>query len=318
LYGILILDQPTQSGLEFAIPSIEKYKPDPLNKINGNSFGYKMNLKLDTSVEDVKTEKSINDYSTFSLDLFTDVLTQFKHTQVLINDQLLEMQQLSQDVADLNNKLINSEDKTELSLRIADLETSLAANQAIFDNTSAFMSLIDSLNTRVNSIINGTSNTSITYDLNVVRPGAGIDIDRRTPGLIKVINNTQDYNISNTSLQNIITNNTLELSNFTNYFRHQNSGIPVTLTADKTIYIDDTKYAWKKGQTVKLVFNDEVSVGVYNLIIKTDAINRKNSGIYGKTIGIVSSSDFGTSGTPIFELICVNEDTYVFVVDKIR
>ena len=318
LYGILILDQPTQSGLEFAIPSIEKYKPDPLNKINGNSFGYKMNLKLDTSAEDVKTEKSINDYSTFSLDLFADVLTQFKQTQVLMNDQLLEQQQLSQEVSALNNKLINSEDKTELDLRITDLETSLTANQAIFDNTSAIMGLIESLNTRVDSIINGTQNYSISYDLNVVRPGEGIQVDRHTPNLIRIINTNQDYNISNTSLQNIITNNTLTLGTFTNYFRHQNSGVPITLTADNTIYIDDTKYEWKKGQVVRLVFNDEVSLGVYNLVIKTDAINRKNSGVYGKTIGILSSSDFGTLGTPIFELICVDADNYTFVVDKIR
>lgn len=318
LYGILILDQPTQSGLEFAIPSFEKYKPDPLNKINGNSFGYKMNLKLDTSAEDVKVEKSINDYSTFSLDLFTDVLTEFKKTQILINDQLLEMQQLSQDVESLNNKLINSEDKTELSLRITDLETSLYVNQALFDNTSAIMGLIESLNDRVDSIISGGTNALVTYDLNVIRPGEGIIIDRSTPGRVRVVNSNQEYNISNSSLINIIDNPTLPLSNFTNYYRHQNSSIPITISEDTVLYIDDTQYAWKKGQTLKLVISDEIDLGVYNLTIKTDAANRKNSGIYGKTIGVLSSSDFGTTGTPIFELICVNDETYSFVIDKIR
>jgi hypothetical protein len=318
LYGILILDQPTQNGLEFAIPSFEKYKPDPLNKINGNSFGYKMNLKLDTSAEEVKTEKSINDYSTFSLDLFTDVLTQFKKTQILINDQLLEMQQLSQDVESLKNKLINSEDKTELSLRISDLETSLTENQAIFDNTSAIMGLIESLNDRVDSLITGTTNALLTYDLNVIRPGEGIVVDRSTPGRVRIVNSNQKYNISNSSLINIIDNNTLTLSNFTNYYRHQNSSIPIMLVEDNTLYIDDTQYAWKKGQTVRLVISDEIDLGVYNLTVKTDAVNRKNSGVYGKTIGVLTSDDFGTDGTPIFELICVNDENYTFVIDKIR
>ena len=218
----------------------------------------------------------------------------------------------------LNNKLINSEDKTELSLRISDLETSLSANQAIFDNTSALMGLIESLNDRVDSIIMGTTNAVVTYDLNVVRPGEGIVIDRTTPGRIRVVNSSQNYNISNSSLINIIDNPTLSLSNFTNYYRHQNSTIPITLAEDAVLYIDDTQYAWKKGQTLKLVISDEIELGVYNLTIKTDAINRKNSGVYGKTIGVLSSTDFGTGGTPIFELICVNDETYSFVIDKIR
>jgi predicted DNA-binding ribbon-helix-helix protein len=62
LYGILILDKVQTSGLEFKIPTVTKYRPNPLNKTNGNSFSFKMNLKIDTSVEDTKVEKSINDF----------------------------------------------------------------------------------------------------------------------------------------------------------------------------------------------------------------------------------------------------------------
>ena len=125
LYGVLFLDKIEQNGLEFNIPFIAKYKPDPLNKTNGNSFAYKLNLKLDTSIENVLVEKSINDFSTFSLDLFTDVLTEFRQLQTRFNDKLLELEQLSQDVDGLKDLLINSQDQNELSIELEILKLQL-------------------------------------------------------------------------------------------------------------------------------------------------------------------------------------------------
>ena len=63
LYGVYFLNKVVQSGSEFIIPMITKNKPDTINKTNGNSFAFKVNLKFDTSIEDVSVEKSINDYS---------------------------------------------------------------------------------------------------------------------------------------------------------------------------------------------------------------------------------------------------------------
>ena len=214
LYGVLFLDKIQQSGLEYQIPVIQKFKPDPLNKINGNAFSFKMNLKLDTSIENVIIEKSINDYSTFSLELFTDVLTQFKQLQQRYNDKLLDLEQLRQDVEGLKDLLINTEDQNELKIRVTNLETSVTASTALFDNTNAVVQMITNVNQKVDDIINGDSNITVSYDLDTVRPGEGISIDRRTPNRIRVINTNQQYNISNNSITNIFTNNVLELSNF--------------------------------------------------------------------------------------------------------
>jgi hypothetical protein len=220
LYGILFLDKVEQSGLEFNIPFITKYKPDPLNKTNGNSFAYKLNLKLDTSIENVLVEKSINDFSTFSLDLFTDVLTEFKQIQTRLNDKLLELDQLRQDVNELKDLMINTEDKNELTLRIENIETSLEENQAIFSNTGDLVKMIENNNEKIDSIINGESNIEVSYNTDVIRPGSGISLDRRTPNRLKVQNTNQEYNISNSSITNIFDNNFIELSEFTNYVRH--------------------------------------------------------------------------------------------------
>ena len=57
LYGVYFLNKVVQSGSEFIIPMITKNKPDTINKTNGNSFAFKVNVKFDTSIEDVAVEK---------------------------------------------------------------------------------------------------------------------------------------------------------------------------------------------------------------------------------------------------------------------
>jgi len=319
LYGVLFLDKIQQSGLEFAIPPISKYKPDPLNKTNGNSFSFKLNLKLDTSVEDAKVEKSINDYSTFSLELFTDVLTEFRQLQTRFNDKLLELDALQQEVNSLKDLMITDTSSTELEARVTDLETSLIANQAIFDNTGEITALIESTNDRINALIAGNTTLDISYNLDGIRPGLGVGVDRRTPGLVRLNNLNQYYNISNNSLTNVFTNNVLELVNFSNYTVHQNNGIPIILSKDLEIFINDTTVAWKKGQVLRLVFEDQIDPAVFDIKIYTDALNKNNGGVYGKLITIVNNVEFAPSfNAPIFDIICLDDVLFTFRVDKIR
>lgn len=319
LYGVLFLDRIQQSGLEFQIPTILKFKQDPLNKVNGNAFSFKMNLKLDSSIEDALVERSINDYSTFSLELFTDVLTEFKQLQQRYNDKLLELDQLRQDVEGLKGLLINSEDKAELDTRVTNLETSLTANSAIFDNTAALVNLITSVNAKVDSIVSGSTNAIVSYNIDGVRPGEGISIDRRTPGRIRVVNTAQQYNIAIDSVTNLFNNNVITLSNFTNYFVHQNSGTPIVLARDLQVFITDYPVYWKKGQTLRLVFDDELVLGTFNIKLYTDYINRAGLGQYGVQIGLLSDTDFTPSNNkPIFDIVCMDENTLSFRIDKIR
>lgn len=319
LYGILFLDKVEQDGLEFSIPFITKYKPDPLNKTNGNSFSFKLNLKLDTSIENVLVEKSINDFSTFSMDLFLDVLTEFRQLQTRFNDKLLELQSLSQSVDDLKDLLLNSEDQNELSIRVQNLEASLEENQAIFNNTGEVMRMIENVNDKVNDILNGNTNVEISFNSDILKAGKGIFLDRRTQNRILIDNINQGYNISSSSIVNLFNNNTISLSNFNNYFRHENGGVPIVLIRDLEIFIDDSSINWKKGQTVRIVFQDQLNLDIFDVKIKTDALNKTNSGAYGITIAVLNDLDFSDSnGSPIFDIICINENSLEFRVDKIR
>ena len=199
------------------------------------------------------------------------------------------------------------------------METSLIANQAIFSNTGELVAMIDNTNTKINSIISGDSNIVVSYDLNGIRPGEGIFIDRTTPNRVRVVNTNQQYNIANGSLTNIVTGNTLTLGTFTNYFVHQNSGTPTLLTSDLSLYLDDTTITWKKGQVLRLVLEDEIIPGIYDLRIYTDALNRNNTGTYGVAIGVFNDLDFTPSlNKPIFDIICLDDTNFTFRVDKIR
>ncbi len=319
LYGVMFLDKIEQAGLEFEIPSITKYKPDPLNKTNGNSFSYKMNLKLDTSVENVLVEKSINDYSTFSMDLFTDVLTEFKRIQTRLNDKLLEIEGITQEVRELKDLMINSEDLNELNLKIDNLETSVTENQAIFNNTGELMRMIENVNDKVVDITNGDANIEVTYNTDVLKAGDGMRLDKRTPNRVRLENTNQEYNISNNSIVSIFDNNVIELGRYSNYIRHENNGDVIILIRDLEIFIDDSTIPWSKGQTLKLVIDDELNPDVYDLKIKTDAINKAGNGVFGTTIGVFNDLDFTPSGNrPIFEIICINAETLEFKIDKIR
>lgn len=318
LYGVLFLDKVEQDGLEFIIPPITKYMPDPLNGTNGNSFSHKPNLKLDTSVENVLVEKSINDYTTFSMDLFLDVLTQFKQLQTLYNDKLLELSDLKIEVENLKDLLINQVDSNELNIRLTNLETSIEASQALFNNTNSVVKMIENVNDRVNDIIRGNTSIQVSYNLDLIKAGLGINVDRSIPNRLKINNVNQEYNIENNSIVNILTNNNIRLGRFTNYVRHENSGTSLTLTKDLELYIDDTEVAWSKGQVLDLIINDQLDVNIYNLKIYTDALNRLGGGAFNKNIINLNDFDFQPNDTPIFKITCINAITLEFKVDKIR
>ena len=321
LYGIQFLNKVEQDGLEFKIPCITKYKPDPLNKTNGNAFSHKPNLKLDTSIENVLVEKSINDFSTFSMDLFIDVLTEFRQLQTKYNDELLNLQQLRQDVEDVKDLLVNTEDLNEIRLQIDNIETSLEENSAIFENTNELVKLIESNSDRINDILNGETSIEVSYNLDAIRPGDGIDVDRRTPNRILIINDNQEYNIENNSIVNLDEINTVLLGKYKNYIRHENNGVTVSLIRDFELFIDDTDVAWSKGQTLRLyfVFDDAFDLEVYDFKIYTDATNKINTGVFGKLITTLNDLDFTDSDLkPILDITCIDEVNLEFKVDKIR
>lgn len=329
LYGVYFLNKAVQSGTEFIIPMITKNKPDTINKTNGNSFAFKINLKFDTSIEDVTVEQSINDYNTFSLELFTDVLTQVRLLQTKFNDKLLELEQLSTDLNLAKDAMLNSTAISSLSKRIASLETTVGASTAAFAEASAITDLIDSTNTRIDEILSGSTSLQISYNTDSFKQGYGMLLDKHIPGEINFIANVQEYSLINDVDFSVNTQGekAISLGVGGTQMRHlkvNGSGVPVTytMTDNLTIYVDDSINSWKKGQLLKIVVDSQIVPSSYSIFIKTDSQNITNQASpYMKTIATLTASDFpttyGRAGKPIIEIVCKDAKTLTFAVDKI-
>lgn len=322
LYGILFLDKVEQSGLEFMIPTMQKNKPDPIAKINGNSFAYKLNVKFDNSIEDSTVERSINDYNTFSLDLYLDVLTEFKKITSAMNDKIVELETTKQLLEKALDALVNSDNLNTLAKKIDVIETSIEENNALFANSDGMLKMIDKVNKKVDDLYAGNTSISVAYNTDAIRTLEGLKSEKYS-NRIWIRNINQEYNISNDSIFNLsdVVNGTLtslKLGTFTNYFRHENETLPIVLLDDLELRLDDT-IKWQKGQVVEIVFDDAVDLGSYEVKVTTDAKNLLGaSAEYSKQITLWTSTEFGTGRNPIFRIICINPTTFEFRVDKIR
>lgn len=321
LYGVLFLEDLQQLNAESGIPRFAKYIPNPISKINGNSYGFKINLKFDTSADNVGTEKAINDYSSFSMELFVDVMNTLQDAAAILGDKAAEIDSVRADVTALQDNLINLEQWSEIDLRIKVIEDSLAASQALLDNQQAVMSLIEKTQNDLDALVLGQTSISVAYNIDAVKQGDGIIIDRSTPNQVKVFNANQSFNIASAVPYegDLITGGTLAVQKFTNYFRHYASGLAQITGSDITVRLDDTANQWQAGQTFRLVFEDPIEMSGYSLILLTDAPNRLGGGSYGVTVANIPATDFDAADDrPIFEITCVDPIGLNFVVDRIR
>ena len=328
LYGIYFLNKLVQNGTDFSIPLITKEKPNAITKTNGNAFAFKVNLKFDTSIEDVTVERSINDYSTFGLDLFLDVLTEFRTLQTKYNEKIAELNALAIDVDAAKQALTNTSGLDSLARRISQLETTVSASTSAFNETDAIMMLIQDLSAQIDDLYNNRTSLLLQYNLDAFREGYGIKLDKLTPGALTLASSAQAYSdvtrldLSNPSVNsgNIIT---LALGTSNTYYKHSKSGPVWTVSSNQEIRINDTTYGWKKGKKFRLVIDTAINPNTsYYFTIKTDANNALNqTSAYSKVITTLTQADFlttyGRTQRPIIEITCTDPVNFTFEVDKI-
>jgi hypothetical protein len=329
LYGILFLeDIEPISNSAGKIPTFKKYKPDPITKLNGNSYGLKVNIKFDTDVDNTGVELAVNDYSSFSLSMFMDAANVLQEASRTLNDQSLEMINVANRVTVLEDLVVTMDDNTSIAARLSALENAMVANQALFRNTQDILGLIERNYSLTNDLLNGRTNIKLSYDLDLIKSGSGINVDRSVQNRLILNNTVQHYNIPEDTSYGFTINetsgNTLVLSPFNNYFKHSNFGLTITLTNDVIIRIDDTNNQWKKGQTLRLVFDDKVVLAGNNILIYTDTkgvypLSSPSGVAYSILVGGFTQSIFDSAGNkPIFDIVCVDEKNLAFEIDQIR
>ena len=327
LYGVLFLNKIQPNGLEFEIPRLAKYKPDPLSKINGNSYAFKLNVKFDTSIEDVAVEpiKNINANAGFSLELFTDLMNRFQTVAINQEAKLTQFTQLQTDWEKVKSSLLTTSKTSDIESRLSSLEKALLANSALFLNTKNVIEKITNVEGQLTNFVAGKTSLEVAYNTDVVKSGSGIGISRGISNQIVVNNETPDYNFETSPIFDIALAQSIPLVPFSNYYRHEKSGNSHTLTGNLVLKINDTLTQWKKGQVLRLVFADPVLTNGYNITLSTDALARSTNldfssvtQAYNTRIGILTDYGWSSDNRPIFEIICINSLTLDFKIDRIR
>ena len=323
LYGVLLLDNFKDGGIRELI----KYKPNSITGLNGNAYSLKLNIKYNTSLDNVGVENNINDFTTFSMDLFFDT------TSVLENAAKLLMQANNRydDIANrldvMENMVLSSEDADMLKAELASVQTQVENASLNYAEEASLLDMITDINRRINSIINGTIPTEVQYNTNVIFDGKGTKVDKSVPGKIKVNNDVQgyriltqfDWDLANKTVGQKITEfdptiaNTnglyVRLKSFENMIRM--SLALGTANNDINIYIDDSSESWEDGQVLKLVFDSILDLGGYNINIYTD---KKNG---WSMVRSIASGELNST-KPYIELVCTNKTLLTFVADVLR
>ncbi len=324
LYGVLFLDDVNSEGGDIYIPRLKKHRPNPVTKLNGNSYGFKINLKFDTDVDQTGVEQAINDYSPFSLSMFMDAMNVLQDASSTLNNASSDFIQLSDRVTNLENITLSSPTAINMDRRIENIERTLAANQALFNNTQSVMQLINQNYDLVRAILNNQTSVEISYDLDLVKQGSGIIVDRTVPNQLSIINDSQDFNIGADSGRGTLTQNGLneiKLLDYSNYYKHVNNGNPLTLTGDMTIRLKDDPTRWKKGQRFRLSFGDEIYPGGFIINILTNATGlyplSSPTGIsYSTLIVSLDETTFSEYAyIPVFDIVCIDDKSLKFQVD---
>jgi len=200
----------------------------------------------------------------------------------------------------------------------------------MFDNSTSIYEMIQKNYDEIMNIYKGITSIKMSYDLDVLKEGTGIILDKSVPNEITLKNKLQSYNLTESPILNVINdftiNNsrlekTVKLKSYSNYIKLSN-GFANEFDKDIALFIDDTETIWENGQTYKIVVDsnfpmDMYTLGSYDFVVYTDTIDRNGNGnVYGVEVARIYSSDFYKSnGTPSIEIICLDSKNYVFTFD---
>jgi hypothetical protein len=352
LYGLLILDNIGGNfGVGSKIHEQIKFKPNAVTGLNGNAFSLKLNLKFNTSLDNVGVETNINDFTTFSMDLFLDTTTALEHATDLLLRANNSYGNLANRLEDLERMVLAGEERDEIVQRLKDLETSFNNASIALQDSDSLLQLITKAHTKLNSLLDGTVPVDLQYNTDVIFNGLGTEIDKSVPSRIKINNSVHGYhnnpvfkwdiNASTKVEPRLSTNNTFnpngdistgqgssaygiwaQLKPFDNRVSliDKISGDTNDLAGEETpqlggdlnIYIDDGLVAWKAGQTVKITF-ETIDVSESDIYIRTGSASN-----FDKIIGAVIRPSMLLSNKPYFEVVCIDPVNYIFEVDILR
>jgi len=336
LYGILILDDIQDAyGPGSKINEQIKYKPNEITGLNGNAFSLKLNLKFNSSLDNVGVETSINDFTTFGMDLFMDTTTAIENATQLLIQANARYGSIAKRVDSVERLVTSGDDSVAIINRLTSLEDSFKNASIQLANSNSLLELITKAHTKINSLIDGTIPVELQYNTDVIFAGKGTSVDKTIPNKIKIDNNIDGYILNEVFVYNIyakaiadqLSTNLMfdagasgngsskfaiwaRLKSFTNRLSLKGL-ISSDPESNLNIYIDDSVIAWKSGQTFKITF-DEINMTGNNIKIWS-----KSTTGFDKLIADIDGTQLITN-KPYIELVCIDAANYQFEADILR
>ena len=333
LYGILILDDITDSyGPGSKIHEQIKFKPNEVTGLNGNAFSLKLNLKFNSSLDNVGVETSVNDFTTFSMDLFMDTTTALENATELLLQANNRYNKIVERLDSLENIILGTAKAAALEARIQELEDDFTASSLQLQDSNALLSLINNAHTKINQLIDGTIPVELQYNTDVIFAGKGTNVDKSIAGKIKVNNSVEGYVVNDVFqwdiASGVVSGSVLggtnlfdnsnsningvwaKLNSYSNRLSLKNKLSADPLNGNLNIYVDDSVTGWTKGQSFRIAF-DTIDVDGNNIKVWTN----KSGG--WQNIADIDPSQLLTN-KPYIELVCTDPANFVFEVDILR
>jgi hypothetical protein len=335
LYGILFLDDVKSTTIWDYFQRYPKYKP--LNGVqNGNSYGFKLNLRIDIEPNKQGITTLVNEYNTFSMSLFSDAMTRMLQSADMFMRMNHSVNSMNERLTDLENVLLFMTNYNSIVAKVLDLERSVENANLAFADRNTLIDLIAKNSDDINSIVRGRLTDRLQYNTDIIHKGYGVDIDSSVPNEITIKTKNNGYNLPTVVCDSGVIDSQSEHYMSLNEQDRENNNVRFRLMEatnmvrmyvvqntpaayDIVFYIDDTFVSWCNGQTVRIVF-DNMTVNElhgHNIVIKTDALNKGDNGAYGCGVVIPASE---INDRPIIEVVCVNQTLTgdAFVYDILR
>lgn len=312
LYGVLFVDDFKLDGNNAKIGTLTKIQQDNLINQQGNGIGFRLNFKFDVSSNTVdrKVEVSVNDYNTFSMQMFMEAMNTVsamnRNYEALLqyNKKLIEQNKSLQDI-------IRTLNIPEYRAMIEHYRTL----PMLSNSDSGLNDIVSKLSQKVNEILAGKTSVEIVNNLSV-NATSGIEATL-TDGMLTLNNTRQRYSTIHQVDFDVISknnsvHNTIQLGTSDTLVIHSSEFDQKVASNHLTIRIDDSVNSWSIGQTVTIVFDKPIDFGSFGIILYTDARNiTQEQSEYSKVVGIILEVK---SKNPIIEVTCINPSQYKFIV----
>lgn len=312
LYGVLFVDDFKLDGNNAKIGTLTKIQQDNLINQQGNGIGFRLNFKFDVSSNTVdrKVEVSVNDYNTFSMQMFIEAMNTVSamnrnyETLLQYNQKLIEQNRSLQDII----RTLNIPEYRAMIEHYRALPISSNSDSGLND-------IVSKLSQKVNEILAGKTSVEIVNNLSV-NATSGIEATL-TDGMLTLNNTRQRYSTIHQVDFDVISknnyvHNTIQLGTSDTLVIHSSEFDQKVASNHLTIRIDDSVNSWSTGQTVTIVFDKPIDFGSFGIMLYTDARNiTQEQSEYSKMIGIIPEVK---SKNPIIEVTCVNPSQYKFIV----